>query len=76
MREFHYGFEITRKIIFKVSYYTLGSNKNAYFTTGASEFNQPKTDWCRCGQAQEGLLPKGSKAYEFYKKWILNTLKT
>ena len=65
--EFHYAFQLSRKIIFEVSYYTLGSNSNAYFTTCASEFNQPKTDWCRCGQAQKDLCSGLSKI--FYEKW-------
>lgn len=66
--EFHYAFQITRKIIFEVEYYTLGSNKSADFTTCANEFNQPKTDWCRCGQAQKDLLV-GGLARSFYDKW-------
>lgn len=69
MKEFHYGFEITRKIVFEVSYYTLGNNKDPYFTTSASEFNQPKTDYCQAGQAQKALLPLNSVARDFYEKW-------
>ncbi len=65
--EFHFAFQLTRKIIFKVSYYTLGSNNHAYFTTSANEFNQPKNDWCRCGQAQKELCSGLSKM--FYEKW-------
>ena len=73
--EFHYAFEITRTIIFEVSYYTLGNNKTPYFTTSASQFNRPKSDWITCGQAQDELLPKGSKARIFYKKWDEKHLK-
>ena len=65
--EFHAMFQLTRKTLFEVSYYTLGSNKSAYFTTSAYEFNQPKTDWSRGGQAQEDLCTGAAKA--FYKKW-------
>ena len=68
-KEFHAMFEITRNIIFEVSYYTLGSNKSANFTTSANELNRPKSDYKQCGQAQESLLPKGSKARRFYELW-------
>lgn len=67
--EFHAVFEITRKIVFEVSYFTLGNNENPYFTTQAAIFNQPKTIYKRSGQAQENVLPKDSLAYIFYKKW-------
>lgn len=67
--EFHAVFEISRKIIFEVDFYTLGSNNHPYFTTSAFEFNQPKTDWKSGGQGQERLLSHNSVAYEFYKKW-------
>lgn len=66
-KEFHYAFQITRKIVFEVSYYTLGSNKTPYFTTSASEFNQPKTDFNRGGQCQNDVLT--GEALKFYKKW-------
>lgn len=72
-KEYHYGFQISRKIVFEVSYYTLGSNKNPYFTTSAAQFNQPKTDFNRCGQAQDSLLT--GKAREFWLKWDKNHLK-
>lgn len=64
-----WAFQITRKIIFEIKYYKLGNNQTPHFSTSASEFNQPKTDWEQCGQAQETLLPKNSLAYKFYKKW-------
>ena len=65
--EFHAAFQLTRKIIFEVSYYTLGSNDSAYFTTSAEEFNQPKTDYNRAGQAQDDLCTGAAR--DFYKKW-------
>lgn len=66
--EFMYAFQITRKIIFEVNYYTLGSNPSPHFSTSAVEFNQPKTDYDRGGQCQEDVLPAGP-AKEFYTKW-------
>ena len=68
-KEFKYAFEITRKVIFMVSYYTLGNNPSPHFCTSAVEFNQPKTDYCRCGQCQDDVLPAGSAARSFYEKW-------
>lgn len=68
-KEFTAVFQITKKIIFEVNYYTLGNNNNAHFSTSASEFNQPKTDFRSCGQAQEKLLPVSSMAGRFFKKW-------
>ena len=65
--EFHLALEITRNITFEVAYYTLGSNKNAHFTTSASELNRPKSDYKQCGQAQESLLTGAAKI--FYDKW-------
>lgn len=67
--EFISAFQITRKIIFEVKYYTLSNNKNAYFSTSANELNQPKTNYSACGQAQARLLPKNSIAFRFWKKW-------
>lgn len=69
MKEFIYIFEISRKVIFEVSYYTYGTNKAPYFTTTADEFNQPKTDFSRGGQAQNALLPRFGIARRFYEKW-------
>jgi hypothetical protein len=56
-------------IVFEVDYGAITSNKEFSFSTSASEFNRPKTDYNRCGQAQEDLLHIGSKARRFYKKW-------
>ncbi len=68
-KEFHYAFQISRMIIFGVDYYTLGSNKHPYFATSAGQFNQPKTDYNRCGQSQNALLKPTSLAHQFYDKW-------
>lgn len=67
MKEFKYVFAVARGRIFEISYYTLGSNKAPYFTTSASEFNRPRTDFNRGGQAQKDLLH--GRALTFYKKW-------
>ena len=66
---FHMMVEVTRNIIFRVSYYKLGSNKNARFSTSANELNRPKNNYKSCGQAQEYLLPQDSKVRAFYEKW-------
>ena len=66
---FHYVFQITRMIVFEVSYYRLGSNTNKYFTTSAAQFNRPKTDYNQAGQAQNDLLKSHPVAYNFFKKW-------
>lgn len=68
-KEFHALFQLNKKIIFEVNYYTLGNNTSPYFTTSAVEFNQPKTDYRSCGQAQEELTKGYYTAKNFYKKW-------
>ncbi len=64
-----WAFQISKKIIFEVKYYQLSGNEKPYFSTSANKFNQPKTDWKRCGQAQKALLPILSEAYKFWEKW-------
>ena len=64
-----WAFQINKTIIFEVEYYQLKGNSTPHFTTSASKFNQPKTDWIQCGQAQQTLLPRNSLAYDFYKYW-------
>ena len=73
MYEFHYAFQLSKKRVFEVSYYTLGSNENPYFSTSAEEFNQPKTDYTICGQCQAEICT--GKALEFYEKWDYMHLK-
>lgn len=65
--ELHCVFQLTKKITFDVDYYRLSSNKNQHFSTSANEFNQPKTDYNRCGQCQNDILFGYAK--KFYKKW-------
>jgi len=72
--EFNYTFQVTRMVIFEVSYETIGGNKSPYFSTSAAEFNRPKTDFNRCGQAQKDLLPSKSKAGKFWRKWDIKHL--
>ena len=66
---------MSKMILFKVSYYTLGDNQNPYFSTSACEFVRNKRDFCRGGQAQETLLKRFPRAYNFYKKWDVFHLK-
>jgi len=65
--EFNYAFQLSRKRIFEVTYCTLRGNSRPFFSTCASLFNQPKTDWERCGQCQKDICR--GEAYKFYKKW-------
>lgn len=65
--EFMYAFCISRMRVFEVRYYTLSTNSKPYFATSAAEFNRPKTDWSRCGQAQDSLLTGAAR--RFWKKW-------
>lgn len=66
---FEYTFQITKKIIFEVRYNDLsGANREPDFATSCAVFNQPKTDFDRCGQCQADVLPKG-KARNFWEKW-------
>ena len=67
MKEFLYAFMISRMIVFEISYYTLSTNEHPYFSTAANEFNRPKTDYKRGGQAQDALL-KGV-ARKMWLKW-------
>ena len=67
--EFHAVFALSKTKMFNVSYYTLGSNKEPYFSTSADEFNRPKSDYTRCGQAQNDICKGYTTAMNFYKKW-------
>lgn len=69
MKEFKACFQITKTIMFEVEYYKLGNNKNPYFSTSASVFTRNKRDFSQCGQCQNKVLPKGSVARSFFKKW-------
>lgn len=69
LNSFFYAFQISRKIIFEVYYYRCGNNTNNYFSTSASQFNQPKTDYNRCGQAQNELLNNNTMARIIFNKW-------
>lgn len=67
-KEFKLSFQLSKKEIFEVSYYTCGNNSRPYFTTSGGIFNQPKSDWNQCGQCQEEFKHH-TAAYNFYKKW-------
>ncbi len=75
MKEFISCFQMSKTILFAVSYYTLGRNQNPYFVTSAYEFIRSKRDFCRVGQCQEDLLKRFQTAYKFYKKWDVLHLK-
>lgn len=68
-KEFIASFQLSRKIIFNVEYYTLGNNPSPYFVTSAYEFNQSKTGYRRAGQGQEDLTKSFLVARRFWKKW-------
>lgn len=67
--EFQYTFQITNFINFNVDFYTLSSNSHPDFSTSADLFYKNKTDYERCGQCQDEVLPKNSLAMEFYQKF-------
>ena len=75
MKEFNVYFQMSKMILFIVSYCTLGNNQNPYFVTSADEFIRSKRDFRRGGQAQEALLKGFPEAYNFYKKWDVFHLK-
>lgn len=66
--EFRAAFEITRYVVFEVSYHTLGNNAEPYFSTTAGRLNRPKTDYAECGQCQSRILREGA-ARRFWQKW-------
>lgn len=74
-KEFKYYFQITKLVMFEVSYYTLGDNENPYFVTVANKFFKNKRDYECGGQAQNQLLPKNSIARQFWEKWDKKHLK-
>lgn len=66
-KEFLYAFCISRTRVFFVEYYTLDTNARPYFVTRAAEFNRPKTDYKRGGQAQDDVCT--GSARKFWRKW-------
>lgn len=65
--EFMFAFCISRTRVFFVEYYTLSTNSHAYFATSAAEFNRPKTDYKRGGQAQDDVCT--GSARKFWRRW-------
>ena len=74
-KEFKYCFQITKLVMFKVEYYTLGNNENPYFATSAIKFYKNKRDYECGGQVQDQLLPENSIARQFWEKWDKEHLK-
>lgn len=60
-QSFEVNFMLDRTTVFEVEYNRCGNNKLKHFSTSASKFNRPKSDWSQCGQAQDDLLPKIGK---------------
>lgn len=67
LKSFFFAFQLSRKVIFEVDFYRLGSNKHKNFHTRAEEFNRDKTDYDRCGQCQDDVTFGIAK--KFYEKW-------
>lgn len=74
-KEFKYYFQITKLVMFKVEYYTLGDNESPYFTTSAYKFFRNKKGYERWGQAQDQVLPENSIVRQFWEKWDKEHLK-
>ena len=68
-KEFIASFQLAKKIIFEVDFYTLGNNSHPYFSTSTYEFNQSKTGYRQAGQGQEDLTKSFLVARRFWKKW-------
>lgn len=68
-KEFIASFQLSKKIVFNVDFYTLRNNSHPHFSTSVCEFNQPKTDYCRAGQGQEDLTKGFLAARRFWRKW-------
>lgn len=66
--EFEITFRDRKKVFFFINFGTHGHLSQApYFSTSAAELNYGRTDYDRCGQAQEIL--KNKKLVDFFKKW-------
>ena len=73
-KEFLSVFQLSKKAVFEVNFYTLSTNRAPYFTTSACVFNQPKTDYNMCGQCQKEVLKGFPTALDFYEKWDVKHL--
>lgn len=65
----NYIFQLSRMVMFNVSYRRLMGNKQPYFATSAQVFCKNKKDIARGGQCQSDVLKDFPLAYEFWKKW-------
>lgn len=63
---------ISRTKIFEIAYHGNFSSE-PYFATEAAEFNHLKTDYKRCGQAQDEILEGDVR--KFWEKWDKKHLK-
>lgn len=68
-KEFIAVFQLTKRIIFEVKYYTLLDNSHPYFTTSASKFMRNKRDYEDRAQTQREMLQGFPAAMAFFKKW-------
>ena len=66
-KEFKILFQISKMVLFEVSYYTLGNNNNPYFTTSAMRFIRSKRGYNMCGQCQKNVLE--GKSFKFFNKY-------
>ena len=73
--EFTSVFQLSKKAMFEVRYYSLAGNQHPYFATSAETFNQPKTDFNCCGQCQKEVLKSFPTAMRFFEKWDTMHLK-
>lgn len=67
--EFLSVFQLSKKAVFEVNYYTLSTNSHPNFTMSATVFNQPKSDYKQCGQCQEEVTKHFLTARRFCEKW-------
>lgn len=74
-KEFKYYFQITKLVMFKVEYYTLGDNESPYFATSAYKIFRNKKGYERWGQTQDQVLPENSIVRQFWEKWDKEHLK-
>ncbi len=66
---FHLVFQLSKLRVFMVDYYQLKGNSSPYFSTSAAEFTRNKSNYHRCGQAQEYVTTGFGTARKFYRKW-------
>lgn len=65
----NYIFQLSRMVMFNVSYTRLMGNKQPHFATSAQVFCKNKKGITRGGQCQSDVLKDFPLAYEFWQKW-------